>query len=70
MHHMGTEKDTLQRQLLARRDTPERRKKVVAARQLIYKKHYVVDTPQVEALLKEESLVPTKVSLTQSVFYL
>ena len=60
----------LQRQLLARRDTQERREKVVAACQLIYKKHYVVDTPQVEVLLREESLVPTKVNPTQSACYL
>ena len=61
MHHIGMKKDNLQRQVLARRDTQERRNKIVAARQLIYKKNYVVDTPQVEALLKKESLVPTKV---------
>ena len=50
-----------ERQVLARVDTEERRGKVAAARQLIYHQHYVVDTPQVEALLKPESLVPTKV---------
>jgi len=33
----------------------------MVARRLIYQQHYVVDTPQVEALLKEESLVPTEV---------
>ena len=63
MHHIGMERDILQRQFLARTDTQERRDKIVAARQLIYEKNYVVNTPQVEALLKEESLVPTKVSL-------
>ena len=61
MHHIGMKKDNLQRQVLARRDTQERRNKIVAARQLIYEKNYVVGTPQVEALLKKESLVPTKV---------
>ena len=50
-----------QRQVLARVDTEERRGKVAAARLLIYQQHYVVDTPQAEALLKPESLVPTKV---------
>ena len=63
MHHLGEEKDMFQHRLLAHRDTQERRNKIVAARRLIYEKHYVVDTPQVEALLKEESLVPTKVSI-------
>ena len=61
MHHFRSEKDALQRNVLARRDTQERRNKIVAARRLIYEQNYVVDTPQVEALLKEESLVPTKV---------
>ncbi|KIM65626.1 hypothetical protein SCLCIDRAFT_82824, partial [Scleroderma citrinum Foug A] len=50
----------LQCQLPACRDTQERWSKIVTACQLIYEKHYVVDMPQVEALLKEESLVPTK----------
>ncbi|KIJ58567.1 hypothetical protein HYDPIDRAFT_34041 [Hydnomerulius pinastri MD-312] len=40
-------------------DTEEKRRKVAAARRLIYKNQYVVDTPQVEELLKDESLVPT-----------
>ena len=44
-------------------DTEERRNKVAAARQLIYQQHYVIGTPQVEALLKPESLLPTKVSV-------
>ena len=61
MQLFGTERDTFQRVALARKDTQERRNKVVAARRLIYEQNYVVDTPQVEALLKEESLVPTKV---------
>lgn len=61
MHHFRSEKDALQRNVLVRRDTQERRNKIVAARRLIYEQNYVVDTPQVEALLKEESLVPTKV---------
>ncbi|KIJ10082.1 hypothetical protein PAXINDRAFT_86583, partial [Paxillus involutus ATCC 200175] len=38
----------------------ERHKKVADTRRLIYDQQYVVDTPQVEVLLKEESLVPTK----------
>ena len=62
MHHIGMKTDILQRQILAREDTQERRNKIIAAHQLIYEKNYVVGTPQVEALLKEESLVPTKVS--------
>lgn len=61
MHHIGMESDILQHQVLAHRDTQERQNKIAAARQLIYEKNYVVNTLQVEALLKEESLVLTKV---------
>ena len=57
----GTEQDIFQRVDLARKDTHERRNKIITARQLIYEQNYVVDTPQVEPLLKGESLVPTKV---------
>ena len=53
--------DMLQRRILARRDTMERHEKITAARKLIYEAQYVVDTPQVEELLKPESLVPTVV---------
>ncbi|KIJ58126.1 hypothetical protein HYDPIDRAFT_34472 [Hydnomerulius pinastri MD-312] len=60
VHNLAMERDTLQRQILARKDTKERRDKITAARRLIYEQHYVVDAPQVEVLLKEESLVPTK----------
>lgn len=47
--------------MLARKDDRQRREKVAAARQIIYDQQYVVDTPQVERLLKGESLVPTEV---------
>ncbi|KAF8835853.1 hypothetical protein BDN67DRAFT_992306 [Paxillus ammoniavirescens] len=60
VHNVASEIDVLQRSILARRDTEERHKKVAAAQKLIYEQQYVVDTPQVEALLKNESLVPTK----------
>ena len=50
-----------QRNVLARHDTVGRREKVTSARRLIYEQQYVVNTPQVEALLKPESLVPTVV---------
>ena len=49
----------MQRDILARHDTVERHEKVSAARRLIYEEQYVVDTPQVETLLKPESLVPS-----------
>ena len=59
-------KDFQQRQLLAHSDTHKRRNKIVAARRLIYEQNYIVDTPQVESLLKEESLVQTKVCFTSA----
>ena len=59
LQNVATENDMLQRVILARRDTVERREKISAARRLIYEGQYVVDTPQVESLLKPESLVPT-----------
>ena len=63
MQHVATEADILQRRILARRDTVERREKISAARRLIYEDQYVVDTLQVESLLKPESLVPTIVRI-------
>ncbi|KIJ64394.1 hypothetical protein HYDPIDRAFT_90003, partial [Hydnomerulius pinastri MD-312] len=59
IQHIATERDILQRKLLRRCDTKERREKVATARRLIYERQYTVDTAQVEALLKDESLVPT-----------
>lgn len=53
----------LQRQLLVRKDDEERQRKVREARDLIYKDNYVVDSVQVNELLKAESLVPTEVCL-------
>ena len=59
--NMGSNSNMRQWKVSACVDTEERRGKVAAAHQIIYQQHYVVDTPQVEALLKSESLVPTKV---------
>ena len=53
--------DMLQRRILARCDTMERCEKITAPRKLIYEAQYIVDTPQVEELLKPESLVLTVV---------
>ena len=63
LQNVATENDMLQRTILARCDTVERREKVSAARRLIYEGQYVVDTLQVESLLKPESLVPTIVCI-------
>lgn len=62
VHELGTDEDTRNRQLLVRRDGPDRVERVQAARELIYEANYAVTTPQVEALLRGDSLVPTSVS--------
>ena len=51
-----------QRQLLVRTDNDSRRNKVLRARELIYERNYAVNTPQIERLLRDQSLVPTAVS--------
>ncbi|KIJ58031.1 hypothetical protein HYDPIDRAFT_103402, partial [Hydnomerulius pinastri MD-312] len=56
---IGTECDMLWPQQLACIDDNDRREKVIAARKLIYEGDYTINTPQVEALLRDESLVPT-----------
>ena len=59
---MGTPNDMRRRQLLARTDDDSRRNKVLSARKLIYERNYAVNTPQIERLLRDQSLVPTTVS--------
>lgn len=61
MPDVATERDMLQRSELSRHDTEERRSKISSARKLIYEGQYSIGTPQVEALLKPESMVPTVV---------
>lgn len=63
LQNVATVHDMQQRDVLSRHDTEDRRAKIASARRLIYEGQYVVDTPQVEALLKPESLVPTIVSI-------
>src|SRR5262245_57089367 len=50
------------RETLARVDDEARRRKVEIAREIIYEKNYVVNSKAVDALLKDQSLVPTDVS--------
>jgi hypothetical protein len=54
--------DMKERKTLARIDDEHRRRKIELARDIIYKQNYAVDNDNVEALLKEQSLVPTSVS--------
>lgn len=66
---MGTVTDMKQRKSLARVDDEVKRSKVVAAREIIYENNFAVDNVDVEALLKDESLVPTDVSLYRTWSY-
>jgi hypothetical protein len=59
---MGMVRDMRQRITLSRVDDDAKRRKVEIARDIIYKKNYAIDSPAVEAILKEESLVPSNVS--------
>lgn len=59
---MGMVRDMRQRMTLARIDDNATRHKVETARNLIYNKFYAVDNDGVEAMLKDESLVPSSVS--------
>ena len=63
IHNLGMPQDMKQRETLARVDDEIRRGKVESARNIIYNKRFAVDSPAVEILLKEQSLVPTSVSL-------
>jgi hypothetical protein len=59
--NLGMRRDMAQRRTLARIDNVKRRNRVEMAREKIYKNGYVVDSTAVEALLQEDSLVPTAV---------
>ena len=58
---LGTKSDILQQRSLIHTDTQKRQEDIMAVRKLIYKKNYAIDSAQVEALLKDESLVLTSV---------
>ena len=61
--NMGMRRDMAQRMSLARVDNPERRSRIKAAREIIYVKDYKTDSKVVEDLLRQDSLVPTAVSV-------
>lgn len=60
IHNLGTKKDMRVRSNV-RVDNKERQDKINLSRTFIYEKGYVVNSQAVENLLKEQSLVPTKV---------
>jgi hypothetical protein len=60
---MGMRRDMAQRMSLARVDNLERRRRIKAAREIIYLKNYRTDSKAVEDLLQQDSLVPTAASV-------
>ena len=58
---LGATSDTKLRTEQLRSDTTQRRGKIIQARDFIYNKGYVVNSKNVDNLLKEESYVPTEV---------
>lgn len=61
--NMGTRRDLSQRVSLARVDDVRRRSRLEAARKAIYEHNNTVDGAAIERLLKDDSLVPTAVSV-------
>ncbi|KIM78572.1 hypothetical protein PILCRDRAFT_11038 [Piloderma croceum F 1598] len=64
-HNLGMVQDMKQRKTLARFDDENRRRKVDIAREIIYEKNYAVNSPAVEVILKEQSLVLTLNAFSQ-----
>lgn len=61
-HRVGTVSDRNKRTTKARVDDVEYRYSIDTARDIIYRRGFAVDSDDVENHLREESLVPTKVS--------
>jgi hypothetical protein len=66
IENLGTRRDMKERASLARVDDDCRKDKVSTARRIIYDKNYAVNSTAVENILKQQSLVPTSVSLETS----
>lgn len=65
---LGTVSDTKLRTEKVRKDTEKRRENTKLARDFIYNKGYVVNSKNVDNLLKPESYVPTEVRVQQYVY--
>ena len=61
---MGTPEDASERHRLIRVNNDARRRKILESRKLIYGKNLVINSPQVETLLKDKSLIPTNVIMS------
>ena len=65
---MGRDDDRKRREELRRYDDAERRKKVDEAREWVYDKGYAITGDKVEDLLKDQSMIPTKVFASTSTY--
>ena len=63
---LGTKLDICRCKNLLRQDDENRRYKISLSRQFIYKQGFNVNSEAVENLLKDESLTPTRVSMSPS----
>ena len=63
IYALGRNSDQKQREESRRQDNDERRKKVDDARKSLYKEGYAITGDHVDGLLKDDSLVPTKVAI-------
>jgi hypothetical protein len=63
VQNMGMHRDMMQCMSLARVDNLEWRRRIKAAREIIYLKNYKTDSKAVEDILQQDSLVPTVVSV-------
>ena len=61
IYAIGREDDRKRREESCRRDNAERRNKVDNARRILYDEGYAITGDHVDGLLKDESLIPTKV---------
>jgi hypothetical protein len=61
IYALGREDDRKRREELCRQDDDTRRKKVDDARKSLYDEGYAITGDHVDGLLKDDSLVPTKV---------
>jgi hypothetical protein len=63
VQNMGMRRDMMQCMSLARVDNLEWHRRIKAAREIIYLKNYKTDSKVVEDILRQDSLVPTAVSV-------
>lgn len=69
IYALGRDDDRKQREESCREDNTQRRKKVDDAHKSLYEEGYAITGDHVDGLLKNESMVPTKVTIFSSTFF-